>query len=414
MRPPASRAQGRAVYLLLLFLVPATASFGHYVAPGRPVIFGQDFGIVAGGLCALAAVLPWLVFRGRRPWPVPVHVFLFLVLILWMYQILRMRSDAMAFNYMAFIVPLAIAMIWLKSVGRLDLKLALLVLGYSLVAIAVLSLIAGETGLLPSGFDVSDGGGQTRFFWLDALGIETRWGGPWTSVNRASAMGGLLLVIGALQRSWHRVILMSIGAGVLMLGGSRAALMAAVVALLIVLLTQGRINDMRHKTVIRVGTVCGLVFLFVLYITFFDPTLALRTPIWSYFLDFVPRSGLFGVGESGVNEYVSSLSQDPDFLAHTDPHNIYLDWLVRYGWLMLGLSMAALAVAVGVAAKALSRGIAAPMALLSYVVIYGIADTILSWIYWSAFLAVVVWGVLFAAVSTQVPRSLKDPKSVDR
>lgn len=378
------------------------------------MFFGQDFGIVGGVAVGLVAFLAWLFFRGQDPWSWVVRLFLFLLLTLWIYQILRMRSDQMGFNYTAFIVPLAVTMIWLKSVGRLDLKLALLVLGYSLSVIAMISYALGEVGLLASGFNVSDGQQLTRFFWLEVLGIETRWGGPWTSVNRASSIGGLLLVIGVVQRSWHRIFLMSVGAAVLMLGGSRAALMAAGLALLIVLLSQGRINDMRHKALIRVVAVLGLVLLFIAYIALFDPTLALRTPIWAYFVDLVPRSGLFGVGDSGINEYVNYLSQDPTFYAHTDPHNIYIDWLVRYGWLMLGLSLGTLTIAVVVAARAMVKGIAAPMALLAYVLTYGVADTILSWIYWSAFLVVVLWSVLYAVVSTEAPNASVGQKLTDQ
>ena len=390
-------SSGRAHYLFLLFLVPAVATFGHYITPEKPVLFGQDLGIVAGLLLAVAGILTWFFFRGKEPRSWRVSTFFILLLITWVYQVLRMRSGEMGFNYTAFIVPVAVVMMWIKPIGRTSLEAALLVLGYSLAVIAVISFVFGEAGFLPSGFNVSDGEGLTRFMWLDVLGIETRWGGAWTSVNRASAAGGLLLVIGAVQRRWHRVVLMSVGAAVLMLGGSRAALMAAGLSLLIIVLTQGPIHQLRHRTIIRIGAIVGLVVLFISYITLFDPTLALRTPIWSYFLDLVPRSGLFGVGDAGVSEYVAFLSaNDPDFLAHTDPHNIFLDWLVRYGWVMIALSLAILGMAAVMAVKALLKGVAAPAALLAYVVIYGSADTILSWIYWTPFLIVVIWSFLYA------------------
>ena len=388
----------RANYLFLLFLIPAAATFGHYIAPGKSLIIGQDLGIIAGLLLAFAAIVAWFFYLKEGLWSGKVNTFFMLLIITWVYQILRMRSGEMGFNYTAFIVPVAIVMMWIKPIGRISLETAVLILGYSLAVIAVISFIFGEAGLLASGFNVSDGRGPTRFMWLDALGIETRWGGPWASVNRASAAGGLLLVIGAVQRRWHRIILMLVGSSVVMLGGSRAALMAAGFALVIVVLTQGSIQQMQHRTFIRIGVTVGLIALFVTYISLFDPTLALRTPIWAYFLDLVPSSGLFGVGDSGVNSYVAFLSaNDPNFLAHTDPHNVFLDWLVRYGWVMLTLSLAILGMATFMAVKALLKGVAAPAALLAYLVIYGSADTILSWIYWTPFLIVVIWSFLYAA-----------------
>ena len=408
------QSSGRADYLFFLFLIPAAASLGHYVAPDRAALFGQDFGIVAGGLLSLAAGLTWLFFRGQESWPWPVRIFLMLLLVTWVYQILRMRSDEMAFNYGALIVPVAVSMIWLKSVCRNSLQRSLLILGYSLAAIAVVSFILGEAGFFPSGFNVSDGAGATRFTWLDALGIETRWGGPWTSVNRASAIGGLLLVIGAVQQRWHRILLMTVGAAVLMLGGSRAALMAAGVSLLILLLTQSPINNLRHRLLIRVVATAGLVALLVAYIAIFDPTLALRTPVWSYFLDLVPQAGLFGVVDAEINTYVNEVAGKTGLIAHTDPHNIYLDWLVRYGWLMVGLSLGLLSIAGYLATKAAVRGTAAPIAVLAYILIYGLADTILSWIYWSAFLVAIVWSVLFAARVFQASQTPRSSERADR
>lgn len=391
------RGRWRVSYLYLLVAIPAVVTFGHYLTPHKPVLAGQDLGIVAGGIAIAIAIGVWLTCASEGTWSLLVRVFLILILVTWLYQILRMRAESMGFNYTAFIVPAAVILILLKRTRVGVLNRALLILGYALAFIALASFIFGSFGLVPSGFDVSDAGGPPRYSWLEWVGIESRWGGPWGSVNRASAMGGIIVLVGALQRGWPRILLMFIGIASVLLGGSRAALIAAFVGVFVIILFQDRIRKSRHARVIQLSAIGVFVASVVSYIVIFDSSLALRTPIWSYFLDLVPGSGLFGVGDSGVNEYVADLSaKDPDFLAHTDPHNILLDWLVRYGWVMVALSLAILGMAAFMAIKALIKGVAAPAALLAYVVVYGSADTIVSWVYWTPFLIVVIWIFLYA------------------
>ena len=394
---PRQCGRWRISYLYLLVVIPAVVTFGHYLSPQQPVLAGQDLGIVAGGIALLIAIGVWFTCASQGTWSLLVRFFFVLLLVTWLYQILRMRADSMGFNYTAFIVPVAVILILLKRTRAFVLNKALLILGSSLAFIALASFIFGSFGLVPNGFDASDAGGPPRYSWLEWLGVESRWGGPWGSVNRASAMGGIVVLIGALQRGWSRIALMFIGIAAVLLGGSRAALIAAFVGLFVIILFHERIRRSGHARAIQLSAVGILVVSVVGYIVVFDPSLALRTPIWKYFLDLVPRSGLFGVGDSGVNEYVSFLSaNDPDFLAHTDPHNIFFDWLVRYGWVMIALSLVILGMTAFVAIKALLKGAAAPAALLAYVVIYGSADTIVSWIYWTPFLIVVIWSFLFA------------------
>jgi len=376
-------------------------TFGHYLSPEATVFMGHNLGILGGGLVAVFAGLTWIRYQSESIWPRATVLFIFLTIVAWTYQIIRMYEDKDAFNFTVLITPAALLLILLKPVSRADLKVALLFLAYSLASIGLLSLVLGEVGVIPSGFNASDAGGQTRFAPLGFLGIETRWGGPWGSVNRASPMGGLILIIGAVHRGWHRVALMAAGLIILILGGSRTSLFAVLAALMVVFLTVGGISRLRYRNYIRafaIGLFSALAFA---YVWVFDPTLALRTPIWSYFIQAIPQNPMMGLGESGLSAYVGSLSGGQDFYPHTDAHNVYLDLTVRYGLVMTVITFLILFIGGMTGIKALKRGYVAPIGLFTYVSVAALGETLFSWTYWSAYLVVLLWSVLYGSLLLQ-------------
>lgn len=393
METVAKVVRDRAVYLWIAFAVPALATFGHALLPEQPVLKGQDLGIVLALAGTGFAFLAWLPFRRRGAWPSFVLLFLGTVSALWLYQITRTQLDQSLFNLTAFVVPAVLLMTATKPVSRADADVAVLVLGYSLIAISAASLLFGGIGWMPSGFDVTDAG-YNRLLLTEWLGIDRRWGGPFGSVNFASPIGGLLIVLGATRSGAHRWILVGSGIIILSLGQARTTMFAVVAGLLIVFLWAPFTRRLANVALVRL-LVAGIALIGTfLYIIVVDPTFNGRTPIWSDFLSLMPGHILFGVGESGMLEFVGSQAGTPGFVPHTHAHSVVLDGFVRYGLVHATLAIAVFLLAVRAGVTALRQGQAASLAVVVYVIVAGLAETIHAWNYWTVYMAALVWAVI--------------------
>lgn len=406
----------RGVYLWVIFLIPAVSIFGHALAPNTPFIKGQDLGIVLAIVLAAIAGALWLVYRGRpngSPW---VWWFLAIVAVAWAYQLTRTHLDGSLFNISALLVPILLLIIGLKAVSRNDLHASLLVLGYSLLAISALSLALGAIGWMPDGFRVSDSAEQ-RLPFMSLLGIENRWGGPFGSVNYSSPAGGLLIIIGVAQRRWNRWILIAGGSSILALGGGRTAFFAVAAALLVWALWSGWVNRSTHSRAIRVAAVSMYVAGAVAYIALLDPTVNGRSSIWGDYTPLLADDVIIGVGESGIREFVQSMSSEAGFIPFDHVHSVLLDGTVRFGIIMGILTLGIYLISLISGWRALRGGHRLPLALVVYVVVAGLAETIHSWNYWTIYLAALMWAVLASAMQPKAsngdvekhPRSLSLP-----
>ena len=133
---------------------------------------------------------------------------------------------------------------------------------------------------------------------------------------------------------------------------------------------------------------------------FFDPTLKGRTPIWSDFLGLLPGHLLFGTGDSGINDFVNLNSGSPGFIPHVHAHSVVLDGLVRYGLVMLVLSISIFTISLVSTYRSIPRTGAYPFALVVYVIVAGLTETIHSWNYWSVYIVAITAAILMA-VSTK-------------
>lgn len=387
------------VYLWIAFCIPALASFGHALAPGQPVFKGQDLGIVVALALTGLAVAAWLPYTRRLRWPIMVYVFLGLALMAWTYQIVRTQLDQSLFNLTVVAVPVVLAMIAIKPAPRAGLDRALLSLGYSLLAVSAASLVFGGLGWMPSGFDVTDAGYQ-RWIILDWTGIPSRWGGPFGSVNYASPVGGLLIVIGATRGGLHRWVLVGGGLVILGLGQARTSMLAVVAALLVVVLWSPTVSRLRCARATRWAVITMALVLTIAYVGVLDPTLNGRTPIWADFIGLLPDNIVFGVGDSGILAFVGQEAGNPGFVPHTHVHSVLLDGLVRYGTVMAVLTLTLFALAVTAGVRTLRESDVAPMSVTVFVIAAGIAETLHSWNYWTVYLAALTWVVLAANEST--------------
>lgn len=388
----------RPVFLWVAFLVPAASTFGHYLAPNRNVFRGHDLGIIAAFALASVVLFFWIPYRSNERWPRHVTAFFLLAAVAWAYQIVRTQLDGSLFNLNAFILPLLLLLLALKPPSRRDLTSALLLLAYSLAVISFLTISLGSLGITPSGFAVSDAGGVGRLWVLEQLGLRGRWGGPFGSVNYAAPVGGLLLIIGIASRGLHRTILLLAGLVILGMSQGRTALMAVVAALLVFALWSPRFKRLPHYQLVRILIIALASLGIAGYVLAQDPTFNGRTPIWANFFGLFASNPIFGVGTTGVIDFVVESEGQPGFVPHTHAHSVLIDGATRYGLIFVVLTLAIYVLALISSVKALPESGSGPMALTVYVIVSGSAETIYSWNYWSIYLAVLTYVVLISAV----------------
>lgn len=391
----------RPLYLWVIFAIPAVATFGHAIAPGQAVFKGQDLGIIADIVATVLAIALWVPYRRTGRWSNAVFVLLAVVLVAWLYEIIRIQWDQSLFNETVITVPVAVALIALKPVTKHDLGKTLLVLAYSLLAISLASLVLGGLGWMPNGFEVTDGGaGRVPF--LSMVGVPNRWGGPFESVNYASPIGGLLIVIGASRRGWNRWVILAGGIVILALGQARTSIFATVAALLVLVMWSPVVTRLPRPPMIRCLIAGVAAVVGTLYVAVVDPTFNGRTPIWSDFLALWHLNPVFGSGDSGVRAYIESRI-GTGLITHNHAHSVLLDALARYGIVLALLTLVIFGIAAYASIRALKSGEPSPLAITVFVILAGSAETLHSWEYWTAYMASVVWVVLYGVGSANRP-----------
>jgi len=298
-------------------------------------------------------------------------------------------------------------MLRLKAVSTRDLRIGLLIMAVFLALISIASLVLGTLGTAPSGFGVSDGGGS-RLWILEQFGYPGRWGGPFGSVNYAAPIGGLLVVVGLTSKRWMRILLILVGSLILLLSQGRSAVVALMAAALTLVLWGPRFQRFRHRNLLRVFILLTVVTAIVGYIFGVAPSLNGRTSIWGDFTSLFSANPIFGVGTTGVIDFVVENESQPGFVPHTHAHSVILDGATRYGLVFIVLTLAIYALATTSAIRALPDLGPGPLALAVFVIFSGLAETTHSWFYWSTYLAVLTYVALVSSSATQEDRSKQE------
>lgn len=387
--------QTRATFLWVIYAIPAVSVFLHAIAPDQPFFKGQDLGILSSLALTGLAVLLWGPYRRNGRWSRPTLAFLLLLTTAWAYQVVRTQLDQSVFTLAAFCLPVALLLVMTKAAPRHEFDSAMLALAYSILVVCVASLVFGRLGWMPDGFTIGDAGGL-RFSQLSWLGIPGRWSGPFGSVNLVSPVGALILVFGATRHGWHRVVLVLGGLLILALGQSRSAIIATAAGLLVVVLWSPAVERLRHAVILRWTCLGAAAVATVLYVARIDPTFNGRTPIWTNFLGLLRQNPPFGVGESGIVAFVVEMSPTPGFIPHQHAHSVLFDATTRYGLVMAVLTLAIFALAIAAGIRGLRHHGPASLAVVVFVIVAGLTETIHSWAYWSTFVAALVWAVAVA------------------
>lgn len=401
-------------YLPILFTVPALSAYFHSLAPNENVFKGQDWGIWVTFALAVSAGISWLLFHDSIQLSVLARATLALMLATWLYQVIRIQLDGATFNVTAFVVPAAFVMISLKPPPLSAVRKAGLALAYSLIAVSVMSLLFGVLGKGPDGFALTDSGGSRLPILGDLLGIETRWGGPFGSVNYAAPIGGLLVILAFSYKNFNRYLVLVSGLIILTLSQARSTAFAVVVGLVILALWSAPVSRFKNRIPLRIVVLLGMALIYVLYVLLFDRSLNGRTTIWVDFGGLWLQKPFFGVGDSGIIDFVNSRDADPSFIPHQHAHSVLFDGLVRFGIPMLLLSVGTFISALVLSIRSASIDFGRNLALVVFVLLAGLTETIHSFSYLTAYLCALIFVVLSSNATLVGRREVENSKDAAR
>ncbi|MDD2859133.1 MAG: O-antigen ligase family protein [Candidatus Nanopelagicales bacterium] len=396
--------RARAWYAWVAFLVPPVAIFGHALAPGRAFLKGQDLGVLSALALAAVAFAAWVPFRASGRWPRLVVATMAVMLVAWLAQILVIQRDGDLFTIATVCLPLFVVLLAVKPPSAADIRIAGLVLAYGLAAIAVVSLVVGLLGWMPSGFEGADNGVCRTPVYCQIFGNVNRWAGPFGSVNYAAPVGAVLIVLGAAQVRRHAVPLVAAGVLIMFLSQGRSALFATIAGLVVVILSSRRVAASPQHRRIRAISLAGLAIVLVVYMTAVDPDLNGRVGYWKQFLGMWRDQPWTGIGTSGILDYNAAHTAD---ITVSHAHSVILDQLVRWGPVMALLTVAILVLALLGSARALRTAGSGPLAVAVAIVVAGLVETLYDWTYWSVAVALLLWSVM----SMRTPAAAQDEAS---
>ncbi len=403
--------QDRAIYLWAALATPPIAQFAHYLDPTTPLFKAHAAGVIFALAGLLVAVSLWIPFRRSVTWPRVSIYAMVLILVAWVYAVLRVQFGGYTFDLTAFCVPVVVMLTMIKPPNRRDVVGASLLFSYLLIASAMASLALDSAGLVRSGFDAAANGYSRIPFIGHFFAIDTRWEGPFGNVNYAGPVGAFLIVYGATLKSWHRVILITCGGGIVLLSQARGAIYALVAGLLILLAYSTSIQRLRRPWAARLVIFGGFILAGATYIGLADSTMSGRTGVWIDFLTLWKSSPWTGVGDGGIFRYVAEGGVGTTFPRHFHGHSVYLDTLTRGGVLLIVLLLA-FTICIGIVGfRAANLGRPASLALLVLVVVGGLAETVYSIAYLSIHLVPLLIALMLGSTALSKPTpSLASPQ----
>lgn len=393
----------RALYLWVALATPPIAQFAHYLDPATPLFKGHAAGVIFALAGLLVAVGLWIPFRRSVTWPRVSISAIVLILVAWVYAVLRVQFGGYTFDLTAFCVPVVVLLIMIKPPNRRDILGASLLFSYLLIASAMASLALDSAGLVRSGFDLAMTGYSRIPFIGHFFAIDTRWEGPFGSVNYAGPVGAFLIVYGATLKSWHRVILITCGVGIVLLSQARGAIFALFAGLVVLLAYSSSIQRLRRPWVARWVIFGGFILAGATYIGLADSTMSGRTWVWIDFLTLWKSSPWIGVGDGGIVRYVAEGGVGTTSPRHTHGHSVYLDTLTRGGVLLLVLLLA-FTICIGIVGfRAANLGKPASLALLVLVVVGGLPETLYSITYLNIHLVPLLIALMLGSAALSKP-----------
>lgn len=376
-------------YVSLVLVSVVAGQLANYLWLDHAVFKGQAPVILVQLAGVAAATALWLAYRRSiRPAPFAI-VFAAALAGLWVWAMVSSYIDGAARSYLAFLVPLLLALVLVKPPRSKDVDVAGLVFAWSIVLVAAVGEVhAALFGRMPQ---VVFG---MPWEWLASLGITDRWAGPFINVNYAGPIGAYTLVFSLARSGRSRWILVAVGTAMLLASASRTAIIGALVGCLVLITFSTRrpwsLVSVRLRAALAVAGALVLGLLAYLH----DPTFDLRTPGWGVYIQQWQTNPWWGLGEARIGELVRTEVIPYGFL---HAHNIWVDVLARFGVVGLVLLAATLGAALVGAVKAVSSQCAWPLALVSAFLVIGFTETPGDWTYWTIPALWLLLGVMKAS-----------------
>ena len=400
-------------YLSVLALGPVLALMAHHVWPDQPTLRGQPLSVIAAFAAVAVALVLWLRSGPVRPqdWPVPVRLLLATLAVLWATTVALSVLHGDLFDLSTVLVPIALAMLWLKRPTPAAGRTALDAWGVGIIVIAVAAMALDFAGIViirPEGIV------RWPLQVLHALGIDSRatvpleeieachicygyvgrWAGPFGNVNYAGPVGATLVMIGLFRPAWRRWVFTIAGLGIIVLSDSRTSLTACLAGLVALALAAPSILGRPVRPWFRWLVLAGLVVGVVGYIGLIDRTFNLRTDVWVEFLRTWPRSPFTGVGEHGIQALISA-GDLPGWASHG--HSVLVDPLLRFGVIGVVLIVAVFALLLVVTVRAARTGLVLPLVLVATALGAGLTEDLIDWRYLGLELIPLILAAVIAA-----------------
>lgn len=360
-------------YLLALVISAMVTGYVTYLQnlPGveRITLKAQPLPVVVELALFPVVLVLWLLYDGFRRPTRALAVPAILLGIVWVWAVVASRLHGDQFTYTAFLFLPVLAMVVTKPPTADQAWRLIIVLGWLIVAVLVITRLLELMGVIPLYFvppDVIEWEKDKYALPISSFfGLDQRWPGPFGYNSKTGFMGVVLVLIGASR--WTRSSWVFIPVGLitmLLTAGRMPQIVLASGLLVLIVFTQrsplGRIPVwVRAVASVVVIAAIGVVFLF----TGVGSTGRIGdNGYWVHFLDLWKTSPGTGVGMSGVQAA---------FGVGYGPHNMYVQALAVTGVIGLVTLVAALLAMGWTALRAALLGWVGPLCLM---VAYAVAN----------------------------------------
>ena len=203
-------------YLVPIALSLPLSTFSNYLWGLEPFLKGQSLSIVIAFAGTLVGLALWIFYQDSAKASRRLSVFLAGNILAWSVIAVLVWQDGDQFNYTTWLAPLVFILVLLKPPRLNGVFAAADAFALGLLAIAVATHLLHLTGLVP----LPDDGAALRLpSFVQVLGLEQRWMGPFASSSDAGPVGAFLITYGLLRSRWRRVT-MVVGGICILLGAS--------------------------------------------------------------------------------------------------------------------------------------------------------------------------------------------------
>lgn len=382
-------------YLLFIGIGALLARWSPYFVRDEFTVKDQPPSVLLTYLFFGIAIVANLLYKPQAKAGKNLRLILALFGLYWASQFVLTLFHGDGYNFTAFLLPVALIMIWLKPPSRKDSLSTITILGLILLLILTATYILEVTNTVnPLPTPVGLNNWESERYWLPLdgfLGVDGRWVGPFGHNTRAAMAATFVTVIGFSKLTRVSWLLIPGGVYFLLISGVRAGFLATLAALAVVIL----FSNFRPIRSLSLWTkiaflLAGVAFIALLFARSGAGTTG-RDTIWLAFLELFPEGPTFGVGQTGM------LTGGDITRASMDAHNLFLDPLIRYGLFGFAIFVMLMAVMTYQSLRAAKFQVVSPAAILTAYVVASMTDIQNDWLHTGYQLTFVLLAITMAA-----------------